>query len=271
MSRFKGFFALFPWEKSAEVAGQVSAHLPRHVSSWTPAAHAQPRASDEEEEDELLAVLPQLRGGGRGRRGGSGDFLVPFLGLRGSSGGDSRLRVRGCRLRVGFWLPQHSANSVLDCAFLVVFVVEGGYIHVDMSEHTCGEAFDATVPEVAVDMLRYCAENCGDSAVAVYQHHRRLPCRGAEAIPSSIPQVAQVDVPVVFFHIPVVAQRHFPWSRLLCGLRFHSCSWTRWSMCAGQNPCRGAEAVSHDLADHTIAVKIITVLTRYRPIVLELI
>ena len=32
-----------------------------HVSSWTPAAYGQPRGSDEEEKDELLAVPIQLR------------------------------------------------------------------------------------------------------------------------------------------------------------------------------------------------------------------
>ena len=42
-------------------AGQVSADLPRHGSSWTPAAHGQPRGSDEEEKDEVLAVPIQLR------------------------------------------------------------------------------------------------------------------------------------------------------------------------------------------------------------------
>ena len=42
-------------------AGQVSADLPRHVSSWTPAAYGQPRGSDEEEKDELLAVPIELR------------------------------------------------------------------------------------------------------------------------------------------------------------------------------------------------------------------
>ena len=47
MSLVKGFSHFSPWEKSAEVAGQVSAHLPRHVSSWTPAACVQPRRSEE--------------------------------------------------------------------------------------------------------------------------------------------------------------------------------------------------------------------------------
>ena len=64
---------------------------------------------------------------------------------------------------------------------------EGGHIYLDMSDHTCGVALDATVPEVALDMSQYCAEHCGDSAVADY-HHRRLPCCGAEACP---------DVPTV--------------------------------------------------------------------------
>ena len=74
-------------------------------------------------------------------------------------------------------------------------------------------------------MSRNCAENCGDSAVAVYQHRRRLPCCGRRG--------------------------RFPWSRLLCGPCFHSCSWTRWSMsllcrCGGrQNPFCGAEAVPY--------------------------
>ena len=35
-------------------AGQVSADLPRHVTSWTPAAYGQPRVSIQEEKDELL-------------------------------------------------------------------------------------------------------------------------------------------------------------------------------------------------------------------------
>ena len=38
-----GVFRTFPpGKKSAEVAGQVSADLPRHVSSWTPAAYVHP-------------------------------------------------------------------------------------------------------------------------------------------------------------------------------------------------------------------------------------
>ena len=39
------------WEKSAEVAGQVSADLPRHGSSWTPAAYEQSRGFHEKEKE----------------------------------------------------------------------------------------------------------------------------------------------------------------------------------------------------------------------------
>ena len=53
-------FRTFPrGKKSAEVAGQVSAHLLWDVSSWTPAAYVQPSGSHEKE-DELLAVPTQL-------------------------------------------------------------------------------------------------------------------------------------------------------------------------------------------------------------------
>ena len=69
-----GVFRAFPrGRKSAEVAGQVSADLPRHVSSWTPAAYVQPRGvheQDKEKEkekkrlaahDEATAVLERAR------------------------------------------------------------------------------------------------------------------------------------------------------------------------------------------------------------------
>ena len=94
----------------------------------------------------MSSMTHPLRLEGREIRRGRGAFLVPLLGLRGSSGDDSRLRVRVCRLLdrlllwchefggvlvfwcwssyplcVGYWLLQHSANSVLDCAFLLVF------------------------------------------------------------------------------------------------------------------------------------------------------
>ena len=53
------FFALFPMGQSAEVARQVGANMPRHVSSWTPAAYEVPSGSDEwvelyDEQDVLL-------------------------------------------------------------------------------------------------------------------------------------------------------------------------------------------------------------------------
>ena len=53
MTLVMGFFALFPMEK-VRSAGQVSADLPRHVSSWTPAAYGQPRGSTEDEKVEWL-------------------------------------------------------------------------------------------------------------------------------------------------------------------------------------------------------------------------
>ena len=45
----EGFFLHFSPRKKVRSAGQVSADLPRHVSSWIPAAHVQPRGSDEEQ------------------------------------------------------------------------------------------------------------------------------------------------------------------------------------------------------------------------------
>ena len=54
-------------------------------------------------------------------------------------------------LRVGNWLLQHSANSVLECVYSWSTWAEGGYTCLDMSVSTCGVAVDATVPEVALD------------------------------------------------------------------------------------------------------------------------
>ena len=59
MRLFVGFLALFTTEKVWS-AGQVSADLPRHVSSWTPPAYDVSMGS-EEEKDELFAVPIQLR------------------------------------------------------------------------------------------------------------------------------------------------------------------------------------------------------------------
>ena len=52
------------------------------------------------------------RGRGRGKRGGSVDLLEPPLGLRGSSGGDSRLCVRVCRLLERLLLGCHEFGAV---------------------------------------------------------------------------------------------------------------------------------------------------------------
>ena len=46
-----GFFALFPWKK-VRSAGQVSANLLQHVSSWTPAAYEQSMGFHEQESKE---------------------------------------------------------------------------------------------------------------------------------------------------------------------------------------------------------------------------
>ena len=51
---FTGVFRTFPHGKKVRSAGQVSADLPRHVSSWTPAAYEQPSGSIEQEKYELL-------------------------------------------------------------------------------------------------------------------------------------------------------------------------------------------------------------------------
>ena len=45
---------------------------------------------------------------------------------------------------------------------------EGGHIYLDMSKHTCGVVFDATVPEVALDMSWRRADDCEEFAVAVF-------------------------------------------------------------------------------------------------------
>ena len=46
-----GFSHFHPWKK-VRSAGQVSADLPRHVSSWTPAAYVQSKGFHEEEKKE---------------------------------------------------------------------------------------------------------------------------------------------------------------------------------------------------------------------------
>ena len=47
----QGVFRTFPHGKKVRSAGQVSADLPRHISSWTPAAYEQPRGSIEQEKE----------------------------------------------------------------------------------------------------------------------------------------------------------------------------------------------------------------------------
>ena len=112
---FTGFFRTFPHGKKVRSAGQVSADLPRHVSSWTPAAYEQSKGSHEKEKEKekekeeaeyerrmqvlnqrvvdgyqsarlttrlgvfgraLLFRRLQPGRGGRGKRGGRDDFLA---------------------------------------------------------------------------------------------------------------------------------------------------------------------------------------------------
>ena len=63
----------------------------------------------------------------------------------------------------GNWLPQHSANSVLDYGYSWSCWGKGSYLCLDMSENMCGVAVDATFPEVALDM----SEDEGHSSYAM--------------------------------------------------------------------------------------------------------
>ena len=129
--------------------------------------------------------------------------------------GTSSPAVSCIRRRVGLLVPVFLAtvcgllattaqrHSVLDIAFPPGLWGEGGFIDLDVSEHPCGVAFDATVPEVALDMSEFLDKvlRCpfmhrqvppmvqtvlfrGGAALAVYRPGR---CRGAEAIRSWIP------------------------------------------------------------------------------------
>ena len=170
-----------------------------------------------------------------------GAFLVPLLGLRGSSGGDSRLLVPVFQPTV-CGLPGFHSTAPIPFGLSPCLWGEAGCIYLDMSERR----------HRSQGGTRHVSVLCSSSG-------RRLPFCGAEAnlhglrvSPVAVHLV--VDVPVVFFSIPVVAQRHFPWSRLFCGpQRFPSRSWTRLSMPYDRcrvdpecrivwefrNPCRG--------------------------------
>ena len=95
---------------------------------------------------------------------------------------------------------------------------EGGYIYLDMSELTCGVAFDATFPEVALDMQKTV----------------------------EIPQSQFINSIAVF---PVAAQRQslhgFPSCRTCGG---------RCPCCVLLHPCRGAEAFMVQTALRTFAI-----------------
>ena len=51
MSRFKGFFALFPWEKSAGLGPHSGSELGANFNPWTPAACAESMAVDDDESE----------------------------------------------------------------------------------------------------------------------------------------------------------------------------------------------------------------------------
>ena len=96
-----------------------------------------------------------------------------------------------------------------------------------MSEHTCRVAFNAIVPEVALDM------SSGGAALAVIVQVVVFPVVAQRQIPSQLPYIwwSMFLLCSSSSFNPVVAQRPFPWSKLLCGLRrFPNCSLIRWSM-----------------------------------------
>ena len=84
-------------------AGQVSADLPRRVSSWTPAAYGQTRGSDEEVEV-LLAVPIQLR------------TPTQWARLRELIGASSQSRRRKRKKRRKRRTPRTSSRSLRGCA-----------------------------------------------------------------------------------------------------------------------------------------------------------
>ena len=135
-----------------------------------------------------------------------------------------------------------------------------------MSEHTCGVAFGATVPEVVLDMSefldkRLCNDRCSQmfqtvlfrGGAAVIRSGRRLPCR-RKGNPSWIPPVAVllvVDVPVVLFNIPVEAQMVFLMVQTVrrtieIPQLLHKVIGVLFAGRASRShPCRCAEAASH--------------------------
>ena len=54
----KGFFALFPYEKSATLPARSWSALPPHSSPWTPAPYGVPIVLEEEEESGFLLCPP---------------------------------------------------------------------------------------------------------------------------------------------------------------------------------------------------------------------
>ena len=149
------------WEKSAEVAGQVSARVPPHSSSWTPAAYEAPSGSDEWVElyDDVKSktycwnrrtnsTAWVAAGGCRGRLGRETGGRREVSGAGTSVLVSVRVPSHRCLLSdglrgegLGIPSPLHGCHlwqdDVLVCCS---FGGESGYIYSDMLENSCGVA-----------------------------------------------------------------------------------------------------------------------------------
>ena len=195
--RGAGALRTFPCGKKCGGCLDTSAH-------GTLAACEQPRGSVEE--DELLAGPTQLRTPAQWAR------LRELIGASSQARRRKRKKRRKRRLiRPSRQLRRRGFTSVAACGSSSVTALcqfriglcyspglcgEGGYIYVDMSEHTCGVAFDATLPEVEIPQLPFI------NIIVVF------PVMAQRQPPVAVHSV--VDVPVVFFNIPVVTQSPFP-------------------------------------------------------------
>ena len=117
----------------------------------------------------------------------------------------------------------------------------------DMSEHTCGVVFDATVPQVALDMSRCCADRQVVFFPVVAQ--RQIPkVFGIPQLPCILWSMSLLCSCSVY--VPVGVQRQVPGG---FGVQ-NTVEVPRWPFLEVlQHPCRDTEAVSHGpvcSADH---------------------
>ena len=132
-------------------------------------------------------------------------------GLRGSSGGDFRFLVYGCRIwndyaggvmssaACGFswsscpgnWLPQHNANSILVCLYSWFTWGEGGCIYLDTCR--CRPAVGFPVVAQRQIPMVWSSRRC-EISVTVHQQGGRCPCR-ADGAGSTSAVLGYVDVP----------------------------------------------------------------------------